>query len=600
MKRSGDEKSVFWFMTLALVVVVWALYGRVGGYDFILYDDPDIVYANEFVSQGITVEGLRWAASGTGETNLWHPLTWLSHMVDVELFGVEKAGGHHLVNVFWHGVGAVGLFCLLVRLTGSLGVAFWLALVWAAHPLRVESVAWVSERKDVLSGAFFFWSWWSWEKWVAEKNRRWYGVSLGLFVLAALSKPSVVPLPAILWAGQLLRGERTVQAALAWGVRVAPFLAVAVVVGVLTMYLQRVGGLSDLSQVMPLERRIMLMPVSFWWYLQGFGWPGAGRFWVEPPKGQLSDWFWPGVGLCLVGGLVGWFGRKSSLVVLGGVVYLFLWLPVCGLVPVSYYYVADRYSYLIHVGVLVVLAGLLTAGWRRLEAAGAVAVKRVLLVAGVLLPMLMAGSSWQRLGWWKDSETFFSRERAVNPGNQLAPLQLGMVREEQGRAEEALALYREALANEPESGLAARLAGEVLVDLGRLAEAEVMLESAGEKKVLKNAASFRSLAGLRLKRGDLAGAKLALLGGLEKFPREVGVLLDLAALAHGPMAEPEEAKQWYRRLLETDPKHADAMQGLGVVLLETGEVAAGRKLLERLVQEYPDRINVKRFLESSR
>lgn len=575
--------------------MVLALFGRTTGFDFVSYDDPAYVFENEKVSAGLTVEGMKWAATETGETNLWHPLTWVSHMVDVEVFGLENPGGHHGVNVLWHVVGALGFFFLLKRLTGSVGLSLVVALIWAIHPMRVQSVAWISERKDVLSGAFFFWSWWSWEKWTASKAKRWYGLALGLFVLAGLSKPSVVPLPVIFWVGQVLRERWSMGNAVRWGVKVIPFVMVSMLVAGLTMYFQRTGGMSDVTDVMPWQRRLMLMPVSLWWYVQGLVWPGEGRLWVYPPKGELKDLLVPGVGIFVMGLVAVLVGRKSRLAMFGVVAFLLLWGPVSGVVPVSFYFVADRYSYLIHAGLLVAVAGLVDLVWRNLEPG---MVRRLANGCGVLVVVLAGLCSWERVGYWINDEVLFSHEREINPRSLLAPIHLGAVRTEQGREEEALALYREALAIDGESGLAATNAGRMLAKLGRAQEAEEMYREAGEKMILRQETPFRALALLQTGRKAFGEAGASLRRGLVRFPNSLEMRMDLGALAQRHDKNTKAALALYEEVLAIDPSHAGAMQGKGVALIEMGRLQEGRVILHELVRRYPEKTAVKKFLES--
>ncbi|MDB4265452.1 hypothetical protein N9891_01740 [bacterium] len=206
---------------LTLFAVNLAIFGKSLQFDFVPYDDPAYVTDNGYVNQGITPGGLRWAlwyrdggqaVSHEGVGNLWHPLTWLSHMLDVSLFGTEDASGHHLSNLLLHGVAAILLMLVAYFLVGSAPAAFLLALLWMIHPLKVESVAWVSERKDVLSGVFA-WAALACALFANLKNRKiWRIAALVLFVFALLSKPSVVILPLL-----LILAEGFLQKERAWG-----------------------------------------------------------------------------------------------------------------------------------------------------------------------------------------------------------------------------------------------------------------------------------------------------------------------------------------------------------------------------------------------
>ncbi|MCP5536606.1 MAG: tetratricopeptide repeat protein [Akkermansiaceae bacterium] len=595
---SRQQRGRTWLSVLVLLCAVGALFSQSVGFDFINYDDPAYVYENEMVSKGLTIQGVKWSLTDVGQTNLWHPLTWLSHMLDVEMFGVEKAGGHHAVNVFWHTLGSVGMFFLLRRITGNTGMALFLAMLWALHPQRVQSVLWISERKDVLSGAFFLWCWWSWEKWRGSPtgNLLWYGLSLGLFVMAGFSKPSVVPLPLILLLRELLRSDARLSLgqAIGWGVRVLPFVFVSALVAGLTIHFQRTGGMSDVTDVMPAGRRMMLMPVGLWWYVQNFFFPVPGQLWVYPPAGVLTDWLVPAVGLLAALAVVVAIGWRDRLVWLGLGVFFLLWLPVSGVVPVSFYFVSDRYSYLIHLGMLVVLAGIV-----RIVSQWAVkSVERKMMTGcAAMIVILVAVVSWGRVGIWKSSECLFTHERSINPRSLLAPVHLGVIREEQGDFEAALELFRQALEIDGNSGLAANNAGRMLEKLDRKPEAEKMYREACGKKILHSEASFSHLARLLMERGDIAGAEKALLDGVRRFPTRATLMVDLGSLALGAQHDRTAALAWYERALAQDPDNADALQGKAAVLIETGRFEEGKAILQELLRRHPDRQAVRGFLQ---
>ncbi|MGJ8725413.1 MAG: tetratricopeptide repeat protein [Roseibacillus sp.] len=574
---------------------MFLLFGRTVGFDFINYDDPAYVTQNAALADGVTLDGFKWAATETGETNLWHPMTWVSHMVDIEVFGVEQAGGHHLVNVFWHALAAVGLFLLLKRIFGSAKMALVAALIWAFHPQRVQSVVWVSERKDVLSGAFLLWSWLVWEEGRERaKARAWQWLAVLLFLLAAMAKPSVVPLPLILLLRELLRGD------LKWEGRslrkiafqVAPFFAVSLAVVTLTLWFQQKGGLADVSQTMPLSRRLMLMPGVLWWYPQTFVWPFPQRLWVYPQEGRLTEWLFPVVGFSAVLVLT-WFARRERLVLLGAGVFLLLWLPVSGLVAVSFYNVADRYAYLPHLGLVIYLVGV----WKWLVKRTRESVAGFAPVVASVLFVVLAGSTWKQTSYWKNSETLFSRERAINPRSLLAPIQLAVALEQKGKLKESLGLYHEALGIDNESGLAATNAGRIYLKMGQEGEAIHMFRQAIEKKTLNSEQPYLLLCKLLVDGGSASEATAVLEKGMVRFPAKTTLPMERGALAQSVLRDPREAMMWFERVLKLEPLHPDALQGKGVALLEVGEVEEGRRTLRKLLKHHPEREAIRRFLE---
>lgn len=596
MKTVPVPKSAFGLFVFGLVFL---LYARTVTFDFINYDDPVYVTENAALSGGITAAGLSWALTETGETNLWQPVTFISHMVDIELFGLASAAGHHLGNVFWHALAAVGFFLVLRQLFGSVPLALVGALVWAFHPQRVQSVAWVSERKDVLSGAFLLWSWFLWEKGREQTSRwGWLAGSFVLFILAGLSKPSVVPFPVVLLLGEWLRRpqEGKLHRELWRGfLPLLPFFAVSLAVACLTLWFQQRGGLGSLAETSPLSQRLFRLPGVFWWYLQTFVWPFPQKLWVYPQEVRLEKLVVPVVGVT-ASLLIFWFVRKEKLALFGAGVFFLFWLPVSGLVPVSFYNVAERYAYLPHLGLVILGVALSlilakqvseTPRWWRVVGAG-----------GLLV--LMALTTWLQTSYWKDSSTLFSRERNINPRSLLAPIQLGIESEKRGDLAAALTLYQEALKIDPESGLAATNAGRILLKLGQPREAELAFREAIEKRVLNSEQPFLLLSKLLVEAGQPSQAGEVLEQGMVRFPRKVSLPMERGALALSVQRAPQDSLRWFERALQVHPFFPDALQGKGVALIEIGEVEKGRAVLRELLQREPGREAIRDYLGRAR
>ena len=581
-----------WISPFIVIAATIAFFGGSVRFEFINYDDPYYVISNTHINGGLTSEGLAWACANTGETNLWHPLTWLSHMVDVELFGLQNPGAHHLVNVAWHALATVGFLLVLRRLTGHEKLALALALMWALHPQRMQSVAWISERKDVLSGALFFLSWWAWERWRAREGSRWYIAALALFFLAALSKPNVVPLPFLLAWREWTRSPGS------WKIpyrhlftALLPFVGIALAVAGLTIYFQQMGNLAGLGDsTMSPARRFALMPSSLWWYLSQWLAPTSSKLWVYPPLDNLGRLLWASLGLALTAAAIIPLARRSPLVRFGAGACLLMWLPVSGLVPVSFYYVADRYSYLIQPGLFILAAGALSMLPARFARRAPAVI--AILVAGFAIV------AWQRLGLWKNSTLLFTHERSVNPRSLLAPIQLGAEKEKRKDYEAALKLYFEALTIDSGSGLAATNAGRMLAQLGRTDEAIAQWREAGAKPVLHRPDPFLLAAAAAAKAGRLGQVREFLDEGLERFPDSAPLMLNHAALAHREL-RPADALIWYDRILAIEPLHGDALQGKGAALIELGRRREGLDILKTLLTREPHRTAVRTLLESA-
>ena len=591
------QSALTWVQAILLSLVVGLLFGRVLDYNFVNYDDPAYVTENQSVLSGPTVSSLIWALTGVGKTNLWHPLTWISLTLDAGIFGADSPGAFHAVNVLMHIGSTLFLFLILRLWTPEPKWLPWVCvLVWAVHPQRVESVVWISQRKDVLSGLFFFASWWCWESWRQAKEVKTgaYWMSILAFTLAAMAKPSVVPLPLILAIAEWGRPRSSRLQFVELAKRLGPYFCISLAVVVLTLHFQAVGGLADLSETLPLSRRLALIPVSMAWYLEQTLFPNPGKLWNYPPMPN-----WPELArafgvLAVAGCALLWAARREPRVLFLAAAMFLLWLPVSGLVPVSFYFVADRYSYLPQA--LLVLAVALSL---RTCCSGHGTQWAGLKLASVLFVVLTAmAMTWQRTSHWKSSETRFRHEMSINPRSLLAPIHLGLVLEKKGDSDEALRLYQRALEIDSESGLAATNAGRLLLDLERKDEALAMLRRAIDCKRLHEETSFALLAELTAMHGrDAVGAREVLLAGVRRFPSSFVLCRELGALHLSVLRQAREAEKWFAKALEISPKDGQALQGRGVALAECGRFPEAREVLERAFKLDPKSTGLRDLIE---
>jgi tetratricopeptide (TPR) repeat protein len=403
------------------------------------------------VLAGLTRSGVAWAFTSFGYANNWHPLTWISHMLDIELFG-PSPGAQHLVSLGIHTAAAAALALALALATGRVFAAGIVAALFALHPLHVESVAWVSERKDVLSGLFFSLGLLAYVRYARRPTlRRWLAVS-ALYACGLLSKPSLVTVPALLllldyWP----LGRLPLRAGASWpGLRPlllekAPWLAVAAAVSAVTYLVQQATGAGQILRELPPGMRLANAAVAYSWYLMKAAWPSGLSFFYAHPGGHPP--LLVGASLALLAG-VSWFafsGRRARPhLLVGWCWYLGMLVPMIGLVQIGGQSWADRYTYLPLTGLFVLavwgvlpLAG--ARGWRATAAAAA---------AVALLVAFGAATSRQVLVW-RDGESLFRAGLAADPRNTTALVGLGGHYLRQGRDEEALALMREALRLDP-------------------------------------------------------------------------------------------------------------------------------------------------------
>lgn len=443
---------------------------------FINFDDQTYVTENSVVQNGLTWAGIKWAFI-TGHGSNWHPVTWLSHMTDCELFGLNP-GGHHLVSVLFHAANAALLFGLWFRLTGRLWPAAFVAALFAWHPLHVESVAWVAERKDVLSTFFALLTLLSYTRFVqnsevgSQKSEtarigfqisdlqppasRFYWLALIFFALGLMSKPMLVTLPCVLllldyWPLRRVSGDKwQVSGALRLTIEKWPFFLLTAASSVVTFLVQsQQGGNAVASlEMVPLHYRFYNTLISYGRYLLKTIWPVDLA--VIYPLPEHVAWMnaaaaVSAAGLLLISWLVWRGGRACPYLLVGWLWFLGTLVPVIGLVQVGSAALADRYTYFPLIGIFIAVTlgiGDLADRWR--------IPKMGLAVAGALVLAACLALTENQLRYWRDSETLFAHALAVTEDNHVAHVDLGAALEQKGKLNEALAQYRAAEKLAPE------------------------------------------------------------------------------------------------------------------------------------------------------
>jgi hypothetical protein len=351
--NAGSFRSTRFAVVAALFLGTFALYARTGGHEFVAFDDDDYVVKNEHVQAGLTWHGIGWAFTTTHAAN-WHPLTWVSHMLDVELLGM-RPGWHHLVNALLHALNAVLLFLFLLRATGATWRSALVAALFAVHPLHVESVAWVSERKDLLSTAFGFAALWAYSRYAERPSiLRHAGVAL-LFTLSLLSKPMWVTLPFLLLLLDHWPLGRVVDRRLL--LEKVPLLVLSLLSSVATFLAQSSGG-AVASQHVALGLRLGNAATSCVVYALQMFWPADLAVFYPHPGDGLSIGTAVGAAVVVTGltaaALSCW--RRVPWIPVGWFWYLGMLVPVIGIVQVGAQARADRYTYVPLVGLFVIVA----------------------------------------------------------------------------------------------------------------------------------------------------------------------------------------------------------------------------------------------------
>lgn len=532
-------------------------FGRTIRHGFLNYDDNIYIYQNLTVLAGLTRRGFLWAFT-FAEIGHWHPLTWVSHMLDCSLFGL-RAGGHHLTNVVLHGTAVILLFLALKEMTGAFWRSAFVAVLFAIHPQRVESVAWIAERKDVLSGVFFMATLLAYLRYLRRPpSLARYALVLILFALGLMSKGMLVTLPFVLllldyWplgrvTPEVLRGirlseNRTIVWRLVW--EKVPLFVLSVGSCIATRLSPEViaPGLQ-----MTLPARIENAVVSYFIYLKQMFWPVDLTLpYFNPPGGfPLSQVIGALVILLGVSAFAIWSWRTRPYLTVGWLWYVGMMAPVIGLVQISYYARADRYTYLPQIGVYLWLiwgAAEWVRGWRYRREISAVA---AFLLIAVLLRQTQAQTSF-----WRDSETLWQHALRTAPDNYVAHTNMGLVLQEKGDPVAAIAQYETALRIQPAYAETHNNFGNALCETGRVREAIVQYQEA-----------------------------LALVPDLSQVHNNLGT-------AFGQNGQTAEAIAQFEKALEISPKFAAAHGNLGYALLLAGRVDEAQHHLLKALELRP-------------
>jgi Flp pilus assembly protein TadD len=549
--RTSDAppKTVPPLIALGLVLLVLAVYGQTGSHAFITLDDGQYVYGNSHVRGGLSTEAVRWAFTTFHAAN-WHPLTWLSHMTDVELFGLD-AGWHHRMNVLLHLLNTVLLFLVLWRMTGGLWRGAFVAALFAVHPLHVESVAWVAERKDLLSTLFWLLTMGAYLGYVRRPGVARYLPVIGLFCLGLMCKPMLVTLPFVLLLLDKWPLERLSRASVARRVlEKAPLLLLSAASCVVTYMAQR-DAISSVDLV-PFGVRVSNALVSYATYLWRTVWPASlSVFYPHPASVRSGIPAWEvAVAALLLAGISFLAFRerhRRPYLAVGWLWYLGTLVPVIGLVQVGAASHADRYTYVPLIGIFLAVA------WAVPDVFTMQRARRFALVAaGVAVVAAFSAVAHVQAGYWRDNVTLFSRALAVTEKNWVALTNLGTAYEERDDPREALKYYEEVPRVKPDFALGWYNLGGISGKLGRPQEAIGYFQEA-----------------VRLK------------------PEYASAWYNMG-LAYARLGRLEESIRGFREAVRFDPDHANAWYNQGVALAREGRLQEAIACFRETVRIRPD------------
>jgi Flp pilus assembly protein TadD len=573
-------------LCLLLIMTTLAVYWQVRHHEFLNYDDDDYVTENRHVQAGWTMESLAWAFTSRLHRH-WHPLTWLSHMTDCQLFGLNPAG-HHLSSVFLHLANALLLFFVLRRMTGALFRSAFVAALFALHPLHVEPVAWVADRKDLLSAFFWILTMWAYVHYAEDPGFKRYVLVFIAFILALMAKSMVVTLPFALllmdyWPlerfefrqsreeqnprnrkGQDARYEGSPAFRLVW--EKALFFLIVGACGVVTiLFIAPEGALRlNLSQYWPTGSHIANVPVSYVSYVVKMVWP-LHLATPYPEQTVVPLWQAGGAGLLLLGisFLVLWQRRRYPYLLVGWLWYLVTLAPVIGLVKVGPHRMADRYTYIPLIGLFVIIA------WGVPDILARWPYRRMVLTVSASVVLLgVAMDSWFELRYWKDSMALFRHTLHVTPNNSLADNNLGVAYADEGNLEAAIDHYVEAIRIKPDYAKAHYNLGVALANQGDL-EGAIGEYSKVIVMAPAYAAAHHNLGVAVAKQGRLKEAIGHFSEAIRINPNyaEAHYNLGNALARRGSL---KEAIGHYMKALKIKPDYAEAHYNLGVALMRQG------------------------------
>lgn len=576
-------------LCLLLAVITLLVYNRAASSEFINFDDPQYVTNNSHIREGLTWSTIQWAFT-TYEAGNWHPLTWLSHALDAQLIALNPAG-HHYVNVLFHVINSLLLFLVLLSATRSRWLSWLAAAIWALHPVNVESVAWVSERKNLLSMFFFLLAMHAYEKYARGPRPGKYVLTALLFSLGLMAKPQVITFPFVLllwdyWPLRRLGSAASTPPAsssiLALTGEKMPLLLLSTASAVITMRAQQFGHAVRTTAEFSFSVRIENALLSYVRYIEKFFWPHPLSPFYAHPENTIPAWQagMAGTFLLLVTALVLWQRRRSYLLV-GWFWFLGTLVPMIGLVQVGQQAMADRYAYLPFIGLLlmVVWGGhdlLASLGWRReLSIVGAIAI----LVA-------LSALTYRQLGYWRNSEILWSHALQVSDRNYTAHSNLADALARQGRSEEAIVHYEaaESLHAYPPSQLLSLGLYELQHGHGDAAIQQFKRVQQSPDPSLKQSA-LDGIGAAYLQRGSRDLAKESYARALEINPGDAHALLGLGVIAYP--TDPASAATYFSRAVAIQPSDVSLLL-LATALHKHGRSTESAAAVQRAQQISPN------------
>ncbi len=612
LNRKEDGKYVLAFIFI-LALLTGIVFFQVRNFDFVGVDDNRYVVKNEHVNTGLNFENVKWAFN-VGYASNWHPLAWLSHMLDVELFGLNS-GGHHYTSLFFHFLSSFLLFFLLYKTTKKFWQSAFVSIFFAIHPLRAESVAFVAERKDILSVFFGLLAMLSYFYYTKTKSQNYYLATVLLFAFSLLSKPMLVTLPIIFilldfWPLKRIadfdfkKHKKKLKQLVSEKI---PFFLMSIGVSILTVMAQKNALISP--ETVSISKRIENALISYLIYIKKLFWPVDLAFpypsaWANSSSGSLKFTL-AFLAVAVITGLVILFAKKRRFLPFGWFWYLISLFPVIGIVQVGSQSMADRFTYFPQIGLLVIIV------WGAASLARHFYIlPKYLIAAGMLAVLLLVPIARKQVGYWKDVVTLFSHSVSITKSNSMAYDALCVHHTINGELEKGIKNCNEAIKiwNKDPYSLENKfniffLAKERFIDsddeeiknadfidaVGKMHEKghDFSQEPENFNNFINVAAQEEYSLGIRfieLKKMDRA--EEALRNAIKLNPRYVEALTDLGVLKIG-QEKLDESIEYFSRAIEINPEYISALYHWGVALRLSGNNEEAKEKIEKVLSIKP-------------
>lgn len=599
---------------LAIIMVTAAVYWQIGSHEFISFDDNLYITENPHVQQGLTADGVRWAFSIQG-TSYWHPLTWLSHMLDCELFGL-KAGMHHLMNLFIHVMNSTLLFLVLAMMTGSYGKSAFVAVLFAVHPVNVESVAWAAERKNVLSTFFWIAAIGAYARYAKGPSVAGYVLVAFLFLLGLLAKPMLVTLPfvfllldhwplkrfdlaALMDAPKHKKplhtdGKNQAAVVLRLVLEKAPLIVISILSIVISSHSMEHGGFKVTAHEVSMALRVENAIVSYWMYLFKMICPSSLTFFYPYPHTVA---FWKVIGsfgVLLAATLFACrFAVRAPYFIVGWMWFLGTLTPVLGIMQGGLWpAIAERWAYIPFMGLFLIIA------WGTSDLLrDSLHKKQVQLVSAGFVILVLSTITWRQAGCWRDDFTLFSHALKVNPENYVAHVNLGGVYGERKNMKEAVRHFEEALRINPSDVNALNNLGQYYYKQGSYDRAVAYYS----RSVLfdpRNAGTYLELGSAYACLGNLDKAQENFIRSIRLDPGNTRAHYNLG-VTYSRKGEMEKAIQSLLSALRISQGDVDSHCALGVIFVNQGRLDDAIHHFRKALDAAPGSGAARRYLESA-